>query len=115
VTVEHCKHNAHRVCPECWPAHINRKVTEQLRTFEPVEPDPGWIDRARCSEVDPEIWHAEGYTQARRICWTCPVRLDCLSAALLRDERHGVWGGASPAQRADSAFNQERVPVPLAA
>jgi WhiB family redox-sensing transcriptional regulator len=29
----------------------------------------------------------------------CPVRQDCLEAALVRDESYGVWGGLSARER----------------
>ena len=30
---------------------------------------------------------------AKELCAACPVREECLSAALQRGEPHGVWGG----------------------
>jgi len=30
---------------------------------------------------------------AKQLCTGCPVRAECLSAALQRGEPHGVWGG----------------------
>jgi WhiB family transcriptional regulator, redox-sensing transcriptional regulator len=36
---------------------------------------------------------------ARAICSTCPVRAECVREALDRDEKHGVWGGTTNAER----------------
>jgi WhiB family redox-sensing transcriptional regulator len=37
---------------------------------------------------------------ARDICWReCPVRTDCLEAALVNGETSGIWGGYTPAER----------------
>ena len=37
---------------------------------------------------------------ARDVCWQrCPVRTDCLEAALVNGETSGVWGGLTPAER----------------
>ena len=33
------------------------------------------------------------------ICCECPVKLECLKYALNNDERIGVWGGKTPAER----------------
>ncbi len=30
---------------------------------------------------------------AKELCADCPIRRECLSAALERGEPHGVWGG----------------------
>ena len=38
---------------------------------------------------------------ARALCSGCPVANECLSYALVNDERHGVWGGTTPRQRLD--------------
>jgi WhiB family redox-sensing transcriptional regulator len=36
---------------------------------------------------------------AKAICRTCPVRAACLAHALRVDERHGIWGGMTDAER----------------
>tara|TARA_B110001454_G_scaffold219037_1_gene249451 strand:- start:1431 stop:1799 length:369 start_codon:yes stop_codon:yes gene_type:complete len=37
--------------------------------------------------------------RARGVCVECPVLYECLHAALLTNERYGVWGMSSPKQR----------------
>lgn len=67
-----------------------------------------WRLRTACRDEDPELFFPEGNTtpaliqseRARAICATCPVAARCLAYALERDERHGVWGGTTPGQRA---------------
>ena len=73
----------------------------------PGEPagEPDWRDRAACrqSGVNPELFFpAKGMnaTKAKRVCAGCPVRQTCLDWALQAGERHGIWGGRSPDQRA---------------
>lgn len=36
---------------------------------------------------------------AKAICYTCPVRLDCLLDAVDMGTRTGVWGGLTPNER----------------
>lgn len=36
---------------------------------------------------------------AKAVCVGCPVRLECLEHALVRNIRHGVWGGTSERER----------------
>lgn len=43
---------------------------------------------------------------ARALCDGCPVAVQCLQHALDNDERHGVWGGTTPRQRADMLGRQ---------
>ncbi|MFM8599192.1 MAG: WhiB family transcriptional regulator [Mycobacterium sp.] len=48
-----------------------------------------------CSS-DPELWFAEhpaDLERAKAGCAGCPIRRDCLTAALERAEPWGVWGG----------------------
>jgi hypothetical protein len=66
---------------------------------------PGWRDRAGCSDSeDPDAWFpATLADQARadaamRTCRDCPVRRECLAAALLRREP-GIWGGTREPNR----------------
>lgn len=63
----------------------------------------GWRARASCSEHDPELFFPDrgGFaTAVKRICRACPVRVDCLQHALDSKERFGIWGGATPLERA---------------
>ena len=49
-----------------------------------------------CRSVDPEIFFAESQAEVERakaVCHTCPVRQECLMAAVERREPWGVWGG----------------------
>jgi hypothetical protein len=55
-----------------------------------------------CNTTDPDAFFpevGEPTAPARAVCAGCPVRVECLTWALLNDERHGVWGATSPPQR----------------
>lgn len=71
-----------------------------------------WEDDAACRhpDIDQDIFFPEvggsrratdraPYLPALAICATCPVTAECLAGALLRCERHGVWGGTTPGDR----------------
>ncbi len=49
-----------------------------------------------CHVYDPDLWFAEApadLERAKTLCAACPVRRQCLAAALERAEPLGVWGG----------------------
>jgi WhiB family redox-sensing transcriptional regulator len=49
-----------------------------------------------CHAADADLWFAENpadLEQAKMLCGGCPIRRECLSAALEREEPWGVWGG----------------------
>lgn len=49
-----------------------------------------------CHAGDPDLWFAEtpaDLQRAKTLCAGCPVRRQCLAAALERAEPWGVWGG----------------------
>jgi WhiB family redox-sensing transcriptional regulator len=61
-----------------------------------------WRDRALCAETDPEAFFPDkggSIALAKRTCFACEVRAECLAWALEHDEMHGVWGGLSYPQR----------------
>ena len=61
---------------------------------------PAWQTRAACRGHDPAIFfpdRGETQAEAKRICMSCPVRVDCLEWALANHERFGIWGGESRA------------------
>jgi WhiB family redox-sensing transcriptional regulator len=66
-----------------------------------IEP-PEWMFAGACAQVDPDLWFPEkgnASSQAKTICGTCDVRVDCLRYAVEHGERDGIWGGLSPRQR----------------
>ncbi|MDG5481788.1 WhiB family transcriptional regulator [Mycolicibacterium gadium] len=49
-----------------------------------------------CHLNDPDLWFAESPVElerAKSLCAECPIRRECLAAALERAEPWGVWGG----------------------
>lgn len=62
-----------------------------------------WRNSALCAQVDPEAWFPEkgrSNKDAKRICRTCEVRVECLEYALSQeDDELGVWGGLSERER----------------
>ena len=80
---------------------------------------PDWRARAACLGHDPETFFPQpadrdGEDEAIAICWTCPVRRDCLIDAMTAEEgrqastRWGIWGGYTPVERVMLAANQRR-------
>ncbi|MFD6824855.1 WhiB family transcriptional regulator [Streptomyces sp. NPDC060085] len=84
---------------------------ESLRKlhFAAVEySDDHWEESAACriASIDPELFfertsgvQGRWATKAKAICNTCPVVHACLEAALVHEERFGVWGGLTPWER----------------
>ena len=49
-----------------------------------------------CHVGDPDLWFADSPSdleRAKALCVDCPIRTECLAAALQREEPWGVWGG----------------------
>lgn len=63
-----------------------------------------WIQAAACrNEGDPEIYHPvsdrDSMTpRALSFCGSCPVRVECLEAALTHGFS-GIWGGLTESER----------------
>lgn len=83
------------------------EVTGLMRAGGEVLPSdiarrPAWHEWAACrGRRDVDFFPARGQpaTDARALCSDCPVRQDCLEAALDGGEMFGVWGGFSERQR----------------
>ncbi len=61
-----------------------------------------WQADSLCAQTDPEAFFPEkgGSTrEAKRVCVSCEVRVECLDYALANDERFGIWGGLSERER----------------
>lgn len=49
-----------------------------------------------CHTADPDLFFSEtneGVVAAKALCGGCPVRSQCLDAAVSREEPCGIWGG----------------------
>lgn len=54
-----------------------------------------------CS-TNPDLFFSDSthsVAAAREVCAECPTRLACLQWAIDNDERDGIWGGCTPAER----------------
>lgn len=76
-----------------------------------------WRVDAACKDSDPEIFFpvatagqvAEKQMRAAKVvCWTCPVRAECLEDALASGQDYGIWGGVSETDRRLIAKKQGR-------
>jgi len=61
---------------------------------------------ALCAETDPEAFFPtpgdnQGTLQAKRVCNGCPLITECLTEAIVRKYDYGIWGGATPTERAN--------------
>jgi len=64
----------------------------------------GWMDRASCTQVAPDLFFAEGSNLsdtrlAKAVCAECPVVDACLEYALVNRMGFGVWGGTTERER----------------
>ena len=78
------------------------KPVDEQDTAEEVVTELTWQERALCAQTDPEAFFPEkgGSTrEAKRVCLSCEVRVECLDYALANDERFGIWGGLSERER----------------
>ena len=90
------------VAPQVLDIRIVERTTG-LAVDVPEEPgEMEWQERALCAQTDPEAFFPEkgGSTrEAKRVCLSCEVRVECLEYALENDERFGIWGGLSERER----------------
>ena len=70
---------------------------------------PEWFSEAACRGLEVELFlgvddetpsqRRTRQNEAVRVCAQCPVRGRCLELALTSNERYGVWGGTTEAER----------------
>lgn len=72
-----------------------------------------WVTESACLGVDPALFFPDrsedsptSYTEARKVCAECPVRAECLDAAIARHEKFGMFGGLTPPERRRYAKNR---------
>jgi hypothetical protein len=74
-------------------------------------PDPGeraWMQYAACRGVGAAEFFGTAAARGRKRCRVCPVREACFWGAIVFESdlgyRYGIWGGATPAVRAQVAW-----------
>ena len=93
--------------------------TEKVKkkAFE-LKPDVPWVNPenigveenweveglCRTGGYDPDLWFPKPTEinlakLAQKVCYRCPVIMECRSMALARGERNGIWGGLTETQR----------------
>ncbi len=63
--------------------------------------DQTWAVQAACANTDPDSLFVRGAAQrqVRQVCFSCPVRINCLADALDSEMTFGVWGGLTERER----------------
>ena len=66
-----------------------------------AEVDESWARHAACADAEPDALFVRGAAQrsARQLCFSCPVRMECLAEALDTQVSFGVWGGLTERER----------------
>lgn len=60
-----------------------------------------WASQSACAHEDVDRLFVRGKAQneAKKVCRTCPVALQCLAEALDNQVEFGVWGGLTERER----------------
>ena len=66
-----------------------------------VDDDQTWAAYAACAKDEPDALFVRGAAQreVRVMCFSCPVRMECLIDALESNVTYGVWGGLTERER----------------
>lgn len=74
--------------------------------MESIGIQENWAVEGLCRNggYDPDLWFPNPtdfnlMKLAQRVCYRCPVIMECRSMALARGERNGIWGGLTETQR----------------
>jgi WhiB family redox-sensing transcriptional regulator len=68
----------------------------------PYDAGQTWMLDGLCRGREPSFFFPSdgvGVEHARKVCASCPVKMECLEYALRYRIEHGVWGGASERER----------------
>ncbi len=84
--------------------HLGDQPMRELfaHSIDEDDEDRRWQERANCLGVDPDLFFPErgaSTKEAKSVCSSCEVRMDCLEYALRHGEKFGIWGGMSERER----------------
>ncbi len=93
-------------------------MARRRRNTQPI-PTWSWQEQAACRGMDLGLFFGpDGERQperekreaaAKKVCFSCPVRLQCLEHALTYPENYGVWGGMTEDERAAERRRRRRL------
>ena len=94
--------------------HVNGRPAAE--TVFDLAPDPS-LAQGLCVGMDPDLFFpddgdAVGIARAKNLCAACPVVAACLTGALRRRERFGVFGGLTGNERANFV-RRGKLPSPI--
>ena len=75
-----------------------------MKNMQPFQISSPFDGTQLCIDYDtniffPEEYEPEDVAQAKGICSDCWMQAPCLDFALKANEKEGVWGGTTPADR----------------
>jgi len=86
-----------------------KKMPQQPLAQVPLDSKWHWQELGLCRSVDPMLFfhpqNERGSSRSRRdqsakrVCASCPVRLECADYAIRAREPYGVWGGLTEDDR----------------
>lgn len=83
-------------------AGIDYQVFMSMETYDSGIDEESWRAYANCLRVDPDLFYPErgaSTKEAKMVCKFCVVREECLEYALEKNDKFGIWGGASERER----------------
>lgn len=95
------------------------RLPKPKKKAQDIRPDVPWVHPenigfeenweveglCRTGGYDPDLWFPSptefksNVRLAQRVCYRCPVIMECRTIALARGERNGIWGGLTETQR----------------
>lgn len=73
----------------------------------PLSSEWFWQQMASCRQTDTEVFYvadASSIKVAKDLCGGCVVMRECREYAVIANEPHGIWGGLTPAERAQQRW-----------
>lgn len=76
---------------------MSRRFDVKIASKTPLP--ESWVEEAACLGSRRDLFFAEDSKLAKKLCWGCVVRGECLSYAMRTPALRGVWGGESEQER----------------
>lgn len=84
------------------------EIKSEVKYIHPEEygMDENWETEGLCRTggYDPDLWFPSPtefslIKLAQKVCYRCPVIMECRTTAIARGEKNGIWGGLTELQR----------------